>query len=84
MMLSCISCFSLTVTSMLISALPISIIGANFSLYYRHAQARLKLPKKPRRILIGAANTLLQNDAESSEKGIIDGLTSEVYLGSTR
>ncbi|XP_046842139.1 potassium voltage-gated channel subfamily C member 1-like [Xenia sp. Carnegie-2017] len=72
------------VTSMLISALPISIIGANFSLYYRHAQARLKLPKKPRRILIGAANTLLQNDEETSEKGIIDGLTSEVYLGSTR
>ena len=73
---------------MLISALPISIIGANFSLYYRHAQAKLKLPKKPRKILIGAANTLLQdereNEPETSERNSSDDLTTEVYLGPKR
>jgi hypothetical protein len=71
---------------MLISALPISIIGANFSLYYRHAQAKLKLPKKPRKILIGAANSLLrrddqENEPENSERNSSDDLTTEVYLG---
>lgn len=81
---------------MLISALPISIIGANFSLYYRHAQAKLKLPKKPRKALIGAANALVreapetegneQTDAEHeiSEKNSSDDLTTEVYLGPRR
>jgi hypothetical protein len=73
---------------MLISALPISIIGANFSLYYRHAQAKLKLPKKPRRVLIGAANTLLQDEREdepeNSEINSSDDLTTEVYLGPKR
>ncbi|EDO27915.1 predicted protein, partial [Nematostella vectensis] len=34
--------------SILITALPISIIGSNFSLYYAHAQAKMKLPKKAR------------------------------------
>ena len=29
-------------------ALPISVIGGNFSLYYAHVRARLKLPKKNR------------------------------------
>lgn len=70
---------------MLISALPISIIGANFSLYYRHAQAKLKLPKKPRKVLIGAANSLLRRDQEdepeNSERNSSDDLTTEVYLG---
>lgn len=74
---------------MLISALPISIIGANFSLYYRHAQAKLKLPKKPRKVLIGAANTLLRNEEEEAEnsgneKNSSDDLTTEVYLGPKR
>ncbi len=73
---------------MLISALPISIIGANFSLYYRHAQAKLKLPKKPRKILIGAANSLLrderEDEPENSERNSSDDLTTEVYLGPKR
>ncbi|EDO45172.1 predicted protein [Nematostella vectensis] len=34
----------------LMVALPISVIGSNFSLYYAHAQARLKLPKKKTKI----------------------------------
>ena len=82
---------------MLISALPISIIGANFSLYYRHAQAKLKLPKKPRKVLIGAANALVRVEpeteghdddehehAENSERNSSDDLTTEVYLGPRR
>ena len=73
---------------MLISALPISISGANFSLYYRHAQAKLKLPKKPRKVLIGAANSLLRHDQgdepENSEIHSSDDLTTEFYLGPKR
>lgn len=42
----------------LIVALPVSVIGNNFSTYYTHAQARLSLPKKKRR-LICAANLRL-------------------------
>ena len=39
-------------------ALPVPVIVNNFNLYYSHAQARLKLPKKKRRVLCGAANAL--------------------------
>lgn len=35
----------------LIVALPVSVIGNNFSTYYSHAQARLSLPKKKRRLI---------------------------------
>lgn len=60
----------------LIVALPVSVIGSNFTLFYSHAQAQLKLPKKKRTpILLGAAgalvseSTLYNNDgnSESSE-----------------
>ncbi|EDO38237.1 predicted protein, partial [Nematostella vectensis] len=37
------------ICGVLIVALPISVIGSNFNLYYAHAQARLKLPVKQRR-----------------------------------
>lgn len=47
------------VLSILITALPISVIGSNFSLYYSHAQAQMKLPKKSKRPIIGAANALM-------------------------
>ena len=46
------------VCGVLTIALPVPVIVNNFSLYYSHAQARLKLPKKRRRILVGAANAL--------------------------
>lgn len=38
----------------LIVALPVSVIGNNFSTYYSHAQARLSLPKKKRRLICEA------------------------------
>ena len=53
--------------SVIITALPISIIGSNFSLYYAHAQARLKLPKKARRALVGAAHALVSQSARPSD-----------------
>ena len=46
------------VTGVLVLALPVPVIVNNFALYYSHAQARLKLPKKRRRILVGAADAL--------------------------
>ena len=39
-------------------ALPVPVIVNNFNLYYSHAQARLKLPKKKRKVLMNAANAL--------------------------
>lgn len=53
--------------SVIITALPISIIGSNFSLYYAHAQARLKLPKKARKALFGAANALVAQSTRTSD-----------------
>ena len=53
--------------SIVITALPISIIGNNFSLYYSHAQAQMKLPKKSKRPMVGAANTLMLQSARPSE-----------------
>ncbi|XP_077994792.1 potassium voltage-gated channel protein Shaw-like [Glandiceps talaboti] len=66
-------------------ALPVPVIVNNFALYYTHAQARAKLPKKRKRILIGAADALKTqgqtfssisgystqstNDAENNDSG---------------
>lgn len=55
------------VLSILITALPISVIGSNFSLYYSHAQAQMKLPKKSKRPIIGAANALMIQSSRPSE-----------------
>jgi len=46
------------VCGVLMIALPVPVIVNNFSLYYSHAQARLKLPKKRRRLLVNASNAL--------------------------
>lgn len=46
------------VCGVLTIALPVPVIVNNFSLYYSHAQARLKLPKKRRRVLVNASNAL--------------------------
>ena len=43
-------------------ALPVPVIVNNFNLYYSHAQARLKLPKKKRNMLCGAANALRSSE----------------------
>lgn len=41
-------------------SLPVPVIVSNFTLYYTHAQARLKLPKKSRKkALLSAANALV-------------------------
>lgn len=53
----------------LIVALPVSVIGNNFSTYYTHAQARLSLPRKKRRLICAAnlrMNVLPEQSAPSS------------------
>ncbi|EDO48063.1 predicted protein, partial [Nematostella vectensis] len=39
------------ICGVLIIGLPVSVIGNNFSTYYEHAQARLNLPRKKRRLI---------------------------------
>ena len=46
------------ICGVLMIALPVPVIVSNFSLYYSHAKARLKLPKRKRPLIIGAANAL--------------------------
>lgn len=62
----------------LIVALPVSVIGSNFTLFYSHAQAQLKLPKKKKKpLLLGAAGALvsdtslpdIDDDEEDAEGG---------------
>ena len=45
-------------SGVLVIALPVPVIVNNFALYYSHAQAKMKLPKKRKRILIGAPDAL--------------------------
>jgi len=56
------------VCGVLIVALPISVIGSNFSLYYAHAQARLKLPVKQHRLVLGGVPGLLTKHQELSSR----------------
>ena len=54
-------------------ALPVPVIVNNFNLYYSHAQARLKLPKKKRKVLANAANALKDiADVELQQTQITD------------
>ena len=46
------------ISGVLMIALPVPVIVSNFSLYYSHAKARLKLPRRKRPLIIGAANAL--------------------------
>ena len=58
------------VSGVLMIALPVPVIVNNFSLYYSHAQARLKLPKKRRRVLVNADNAL-KTDLIFNDRGSI-------------
>lgn len=49
------------VCGLLMLSLPVPIIVSNFTLYYSHAQAKMKLPKKNKNILVGAANVLKES-----------------------
>ena len=77
----------------LIVALPVSVIGSNFTLFYSHAQAQLKLPKKKRTpLLLGAAgalvseSTLYNNEekSDSSEDAVSNPSPREETLGLPR
>ena len=56
-------------------SLPVPIIVSNFTLYYSHAQARLKLPKKSKKtVLLNAANALVeQEDPDDSQESSVEG-----------
>ena len=56
------------ICGVLIVALPISVIGSNFSLYYAHVRARLKLPSKDRKILAGNIRGLLKQPLSLSSR----------------
>ena len=65
------------ISGVLMIALPVPVIVNNFSLYYSHAQARLKLPKKRRRVLVGADNALKTDLVFSDRASIVPGSSAE-------
>lgn len=84
------------ICGVLIVALPISVIGNNFSTYYSHAQARLSLPKKKRRLICEAklrmnprhgqspssTTSLRQNGLPDLPEGLVQVGTSQSREGS--
>ena len=69
------------VAGVLVLALPVPVIVNNFAVYYNHAQARLKLPKKQRKTLVGAADALktqltLPGQSEDDEDFLSDHMDS--------
>ena len=57
-------------SGVLIVALPVSVIGSNFTLYYSYAQARMRLPKRRSPALVTADKALVNNQDDSSKNGI--------------
>ena len=51
-------------SGVLILALPVSVIGSNFTLYYSYAQARLRLPKRKQPALVMADKALVNAKIE--------------------
>ena len=63
----------------LMVALPISVIGNNFSLYYSYAQARMRLPKREENLLWSADKMLIQNEGQHTDsKWMV--ITVVIYL----
>ncbi len=61
-------------------ALPVPVIVNNFNLYYLHAQARLKLPKKKRKVLVNAANALKDSvDLELQQTQVLPSLIVYIF-----
>lgn len=54
------------VCGLLMLTLPVPIIVNNFTLYYSHAQAKMKLPKKTKKILVGAEHMLKETISNQS------------------
>lgn len=54
------------VCGLLMLSLPVPIIVSNFTLYYSHAQAKMKLPKKSKKILVGADHVLKSSISNQS------------------
>lgn len=71
------------ICGVLIIGLPVSVIGNNFSTYYEHAQARLSLPKKKRRLIMGDANRLAILQGQSNSSGERDRKSISVDLHTT-
>lgn len=71
------------ISGVLMIALPVPVIVSNFSLYYSHAKARLKLPKRKRPLIIGAANALkvaqsfMTQSSPNISKGMVDQIERE-------
>ncbi|XP_028405402.1 potassium voltage-gated channel subfamily C member 1-like [Dendronephthya gigantea] len=59
------------ICGVLIVALPVSIIGSNFSLFYTHAQARLKLPKKKKNLFIQQRSTIYSERQLPRRRGAV-------------
>lgn len=68
------------ISGVLMIALPVPVIVSNFSLYYSHAKARLKLPKRKRPLIIGAANALkvAQSFVTQSSPNISTGMVDHI------
>lgn len=54
------------VCGLLMLSLPVPIIVSNFTLYYSHAQAKMKLPKKTKKFLVGAEHILKESISNQS------------------
>lgn len=75
--LGCIIGAITSVVGVLTLALPVPVIVNNFALYYTHAQANKKLPKKRRRVLVGAADALKSQGGGANNSSSISGYSTQ-------